>query len=457
MFSSTGMRVGASALALLVVFTSNTQAESLRAALTAAYAHNPSIRSALTAVKVAAENIALRKAATMPTIGATTSISNTATASLAGGSIFNQQTASVGIGYSQTLFDNHKTDANVEQARALVEVANQTLRTTEQTVLLDAVTAYMNVILNTQLVSLRSDTVKFYQSQVKAAQDRQNIGEGTKIDVAQAQASLASAIAQQKSAVAALQTAQASYKHWVGHAPRNLSSDFAFGTLIPATVEQAQALADRLNPAILQAKASIRAAQAGLDAADAAFGPSFDLTGSVGPSFSSPGATGSGGAAMTGMIKLSGSLPIYGGGALGASSRQANLSAIKSGLDAQVAKDQVDEAVVTAWSNLQNAAAQIAAANSGVEANKLALDGVIQERDVGQKTTLDVLNAEATLQTSQEALITANANRVIAAFSLISATGRLSVANLKLRTAPKSAQDYQARVEDTWEEVRSLD
>jgi outer membrane protein len=450
------MRVGATAVALLGFSMPGAHAESLRAALTAAYAHNPSITSALYAVKVAAENIALRKSAILPTIGASTTISNTVASGLTGGSISNTQKAQLGLSYSQTIFDNHKTDANVEQARALVEVANQQLRTTESTVLLDVVEAYMNVILNTQLVTLRTDTVTFYQSQVKAAQDRQNIGEGTKIDVAQAQASLASGIASQKAAVAALQAAQASYKHWVGHAPANLSSDFNYGTLIPATVERAMRIADSLNPSILAAKASIRAAQAGLDAANAEFGPSAALSGSVGPSFSSAPAGSGGGAGFGGTVSLSVSLPVYAGGALGAGSRQASLSAVKSGLDAQAAKDAVDEQVVSAWTSLQNAAAQIAAAKSGVDANNLALQGVIQERDVGQKTTLDVLNQEATLQTAQEALITANANRVIAAFTLIAATGKMSPHDLGLRTATKSAQGYTSRVEDTWEEVRSL-
>jgi outer membrane protein len=450
------MRRGAAAVALLSLSVSGVQAESLKAALTAAYAHNPSISSALAAVKVAAENIALRKAAVLPTIGASSSISNTTTFS--GGKALNQQQAQVGLAYSQTLFDNHKTDANVEQARALVQVANQTLRSTESTVLLSVVQAYMNVILNTQLVTLRTDTVQFYQSQVKAAQDRLNIGEGTKIDVAQAQASLASAVAQQKAAIAGLQTAQASYKHWVGHSPRNLSSDYNYGTLIPATVETALKLAERLNPSILAAKASIRAAQAGVDAANAEFGPNVGLTGAVGPTFSSavPGGN-PGGMAMAGTVKLSFSLPVYGGGALGAGSRQAQLNAVKSGLDADAAKAQVDETVVTAWSQLQNAAAQIAAANSGVEAGQLALNGVIQERDVGQKTTLDVLNAEATLTTAKEALIMANSTRVIAAFSLIAAMGKMSARDLGLRTPTKSAQGYESKVEDTWEDVRSLE
>lgn len=457
MFSTNSARMGAAAFALLGFSVSGANAESLKAALTAAYAHNPAITSALFSVKIAAENIALRKSATLPTIGASTSLTDTF-AAVPGGQGGNQQSATAGLSYSQTLFDNHVTDANVEAARANVQVANQNLRAAESTVLLNAVSAYMNVILNTQLVKLRTDTVTFYQSQVKASQDRQNIGEGTKIDVAQAQASLASGVALQKAAIAGLQTAQASYVQWVGHKPTNLSSDFNYGTLIPTSVDKAIALSNAYNPSILSAKASIRAAQAGLDAANNSFGPTVGLTGAVGPTFSSAGASAGSSVPLQigGQVKLSFSVPIYAGGALGAATRQANNSSIKSQLDAQSALLSVNDQVVTAWSALQNSTAQIDAANSGVQAGQLALQGVVQERDVGQKTTLDVLNQEATLQASQESLITANANKVLAAFTLISAIGRMAPADLHLATPTKSAEKYTSKVEDTWEEVRSF-
>src|SRR6185437_8412621 len=435
---STGLRLGAAVVALAGMSVSGVQAESLKAALTAAYAHNPTITSALYAVKVAAENIALRKAATRPQIGVGTSLSD-AFATVPGG-IGHQPKASVGLNYSQTLFDNHQTDAQVEAARASVEVANQSLRTTEANALLNTVEAYMNVILNTQLVQLRSDTVQFYQSQVKA--------------------SYASAVASQKAAIAALQTAEASYVQWVGHKPHNLSSDFNYGSLIPASVDRALTLAASLNPTILGARASIRAAKAGADAAADAFGPSVTANGSVGPAFSTTclGATcGAGTAsALAGQVSLSLSVPLYAGGALGAAQRQATLTALKSGVDEQAALQQVDQQVVTAWSTLQNAAAQIQSANTAVQAGRLALQGVIQERDVGQKTTLDVLNQEATVETSQEALIGANANRVIAAFTLIAQEGKLTAADLGLGTPTKSARSYIKEVEDTWEEVRSF-
>jgi outer membrane protein len=450
-----GLWMGAAVAALLGFGVGGVKAESLKAALASAYANNPTISSALMSVKVAAENIALSKSAVLPSVGA--SVSTTGSFTSIPGATSTSESTSAGLSYSQTLFDNNKTNAKVEQARALVQVANQTLRQAEQTVLLSVVTAYMNVILNTQLMQLRNDSVSFYQSQVKAAQDRLRIGEGTKIDVAQAQAALASAVAGYKSAVASLQTAQASYTHWVGHKPKNLSADYNYGTLIPVSVDKAISLADALNPSILGAKAAIRAAQAGVDAANAAFGPTVGVVGQIGPTFSGcQPACSTPSSAFSGSLKLSLSVPLYEGGALGAGTRQANLSQIKSDLDAQAARDQVNEAVITSWSTLQNAAAQIDSARSGVDAGQAALDGVIQERDVGQKTTLDVLNAESTLTTSKEALISATSGRVVAAFSLIAATGRLSSKDLGLGVATKSAEPYAAKVEDAWGELRSL-
>jgi outer membrane protein len=219
-------------------------------------------------------------------------------------------------------------------------------------------------------------------------------------------------------------------------------------------------LAAGLNPTILGARASIRAAKAGVDAAADAFGPSVTANGSVGPSLSATcvGASCTGGVAtpLAGQVSLSLSLPLYAGGALGAAQRQATLGALKSGVDEQATLQQVDEQVVTAWSTLQNAAAQIESANTAVQAGQLALQGVIQERDVGQKTTLDVLNQEATVETSQEALISANANKVIAAFTLIAEEGRLTAIDLRLGTPTKSARGYIEEVEDTWEEVRDF-
>lgn len=449
----------ASALVIaLVAFPAGVRAESLKEALTNAYKNNPNISSALYSVKVAAENIALRQAGLRPNIGAALS-ANSAFAATTNPGIptgVTSPTLQLGLSYSQTLFDNGKTDATVVQAQALTEVATQALRNQEQNVLLSVVNAYMSVIRDTQLVQLRSNNVKFYQTQVTSAQDRLRLGEGTKIDVSQAQASLASGVASYKAAIASLQTSQASYVRWVGHKSKNLSDAYNYGNLMAPSIEQATALADARHPAILSAKAAIHAAQAGADAADAAFGPSLNLVGNL----CGLGCFGSGfpkdPGGISGTVALTLSIPIYAGGALGASSRQANLSQIKSELDAQATRDQVHEALITAWATLQNATAQITSAQSALDANQLALQGVIQERDVGQSTTLDVLNAQAQVTTAQETLITANATKVIAAFSLIASEGRLSPRDLALPVEVKTGANYVKKVEDTWGELRSL-
>ena len=281
------------------------------------------------------------------------------------------------------------------------------------------------------------------------------VGEGTKLDVSQAQARLAVATAAYQSAVASLQTNQATYERYVGHKPRNLSSTYNLGRLMPRSIDSAVNEAVTSNPAILAAKAAIRAAQANSDSANAAFGPTLDMVGSIGGTLF--GGTATTPTTPAGSVKFSLTVPIYAGGALGASIRKANISQVKSEVDALAARDQVKEATITAWATLQNATAQIASANSAVSSGQLSLEGVIQERDVGQATTLDVLNAQAELTTTKEGLIQANAGRVIASFALVAATGHLTAADLGLGVEVKTGEDYIAKVEDVWAELRALD
>lgn len=451
MLSMRVLRVGAMALALALL-PSVARAETLREALEFAYANNPTIISALLSVKMSAEDIALRKAGKLPTIAASGSISSGF--STVGG-FSTSRSHRLGFSYNQTLFDNFRTEAEIEQARAFSELSKYALRNAEQNVLLSVATAYMNVVRDTQLVAMRQENVTFFQAQLDSSNSRLRLGEGTEIEVSQSETRLAAAIASYRAAIASLTTSQASYERWVGHKPRNLQSTFAFNGSLPKSLESAIGSAESQHPAILTARAAIRAAQAATDAAKAAFGPTLDLIGSlcaIGCSNANPDAGG-----MTGSISIQFSIPIYAGGALGASVRKANLGQIQSEVDALATRDQVRESVISAWSSIQNAAAQIESAQSSVASAQLVVNGTIQERDVGQKTTLDVLNAQAELTGAREALISASASRVIASFALLAAAGRLSPADLDLNVAVHSADGYIATVEDVWQELRAID
>jgi outer membrane protein len=451
MLSRRVLRAGAMAIALAFVpFAA--QAESLRQALERSYANNPDLMSALLSVKSAAEDIALRKAGKLPTISLDADVG--AGFAVTNGTASASHSYSLGGSYRQTLFDNFRTESQIEQARALTELTSYALRNAEQNVLLSVATAYMNVIRDTQLVQLRQGNVAFFQAQVDSAEQRLRLGEGTRIDVSQAETRLAQAVASYQSAIASLQTSQASYQRWVGTRPQNLSQEFNFAGLLPSSVNAAVASAEERHPAILTARASIRAAMAGSDAAKAAFGPTLNLIGSLCAigCFGDPAQGG-----MTGSVGLQLSIPLYAGGSLGASMRKANIEQIKSEVDALSARDQVRESVITAWSTLQNATAQIESARSAVASGELVVEGLIQERDVGQRTTLDVLNAQAELTTAREGLIGATTSRVIASFALIAAAGRLNPIDLKLSVEVKSGEAYTAKVEDVWQELRSID
>jgi outer membrane protein len=428
------------------------QAESLRAALTSAYTNNPEILSALLNVKASAEGIALAKSEKLPTIGASASVSQ----GFATGSPLTSPSLTVGASYNQTLFDNLKSDADIEGARALAEASRYGLQAAEENILLQVATAYFSVIRDTQLVQLASENVKFYQAQSDSANERLKIGEGTKIDVSQAQARAAQGTAAYQVAIENLQTSQATYERYVGHKPSGLTMSYKLGSLLPASLDAAinRAVAD--NPQILAARATLRAKQANSDAANAAFGPTLSMVANVG--MTPIGATGSTGSAEpSGKVSFSLAVPLYSGGRTGAGVRQANLNQIKSEVDALTARDAVKQAMITAWSQMTSARAQIESANSAISAGQLSLSGVVQERDVGQSTTLDVLNAESELITSRQAAIQASAGAAIAAFAVVASTGHLTAADLGLSVEIKTGEDYIAKVEDVWAELRALD
>ncbi|MFC3705956.1 TolC family outer membrane protein [Devosia honganensis] len=453
----------ASALAVIVACTSSgaAQAQSITQALTAAYEHAPDLQAALLSAKASAENIVQAKSGKLPTVGAsiggTQSFSNASgQALLLGDHPVSSSQLQAGLSYNQTIFDNFQTDAQIEAARAGAEAAEYQLRNTEQNVLLQVVQAYMAVLSGRELLALREENLRFFEAQLQSAQDRLDVGEGTRIDVAQAQARLAQGQAAYRAAQGTLETSQATFQRYVGARPQNLSPGHNYGNLIPRTLEAALGEAELGHPAILLAKAGIRAAQAGSDAAQAAGGPTASVSGSLGTNWSQSNRGGAGTGGWSASLGFQVSIPIYSGGRIGSAVRKANLEQIKSEVDAMSAYDQIREAVISAWSGIQSADAQIQAAQAAVSSSNTVLEGVIQERDLGTRTTLDVLNAQADLTTARESLINASSNKTIATFSLLNAMGRLTARDLGLAVEIKTAVPYTQAVEDVWQELRTV-
>ena len=151
------------------------------------------------------------------------------------------------------------------------------------------------------------------------------------------------------------------------------------------------------------------------------------------------------------------SVPIYAGGAVSARVRQAKELLGRSRIQIDLTRDQVRAAVVSAWGQLQASAGAISAAAAQVEASNIALAGVQEEQSVGQRTTLDVLNAQQDLLEGRINLIVAERDRVVASYSLLSAMGRLTAERLGLPVDVYRPEEHYVAVKDKWFGLRTPD
>ena len=79
------------------------------------------------------------------------------------------------------------------------------------------------------------------------------------------------------------------------------------------------------------------------------------------------------------------------------------------------------------------------------------------EAQAGQRTTIDVLNAQQELVTARVALVTAQRDRVVASFTLLASVGRLSVPVLGLKVPAYDPMVHYQQVRDSWIGVRTPD
>jgi outer membrane protein len=158
-----------------------------------------------------------------------------------------------------------------------------------------------------------------------------------------------------------------------------------------------------------------------------------------------------------GTVMLILTAPIYQGGAEYSAIRLNKESEGQQRLNVEQVRDQTQANVIQAWGQLQAAKAQVEAAIRQNDAAARALEGVRNEAQAGQRTTLDVLNAEQALVNARVSLIIAQHDRVVASYSLVSAVGRLSAQELRLPVTIYDPMVHYQQVRDAWFGLRTPD
>jgi outer membrane protein len=309
-------------------------------------------------------------------------------------------------------------------------------------VLLQAVQAYMDVRREAETVTLRRNNVRVIKEELRAAQDRFDVGEVTKTDVALAEARLAASTAQLAAAEGSLEQARARYRQAVGVSAGSLSTPPQLPKL-PASLADAQAIALRNHPAMKEQQHNIKSTEFSVSATEAATGPKVTLSGSLGvtdtyeTSFT-----------RDGQVKLGATGSIYSGGNIPSVIRKAKaqLSAQKSGL--HVTRAAIEQSVATSYALLEMTRASRQATQEQIRAAQVAFDGVREEATLGARTTLDVLNAEQELLNARADLIGAVADEQIAAYRVLAQMGQLTVDHLNLPVQKYDPASYYNLVKD---------
>jgi len=354
------------------------------------------------------------------------------------------------------LFNGFQTGNRTRQAEAQVFSARELLRTAEQTVLLNAVTAYMNLLRDTAILELQRSNVTVLEATLRQTRDRFNVGEVTRTDVAQSESRLAAGRSSMLAAESNYTTSRSTYRQVTGVEAGRLTAAAPVDRFSPSNLRAALGRASTEHPAILTASYNVDAAVSQVKIAEGALYPNLNLQGAVQKSFGSAANVNNLQnltASVTGQLTV----PIYQGGAEYATIRQAKETLGQRRLDLDTAREQVQQTATQAWGQLLAAKAQIEATTAQVAATEIALNGVREEARVGQRTTLDVLNAQQDLVNARVALVTAQRDRVVASYTLLAATGGLSPQILKLRIQTYDPTVHYHQVRDSWFGVRTPD
>lgn len=404
--------------------------QSLNDALATAYQTNPKLQAARAQLRATDELIAQAKSERRPTV--------IITGDLVGGTAENlcdrstESTcapSSVTLDLVQPIFRGGSIEADIDQADNLIRAQRAALLVTEQDVLLQATTAYVDVYRDQAVLDLNGKNEKVVAAELKATQNRFDVGAVTRTDVVQAESRLARATAQRVLAEGRLAVSQAVYREIVAEPPQTLDQP-PLAVDLPKDEQETVAAADT-NPAVVAAEYAEKAARNAVDSAFGSLLPSLELIGELEAKDDLANDNRFGEdqtASITARVKI----PLYQAGAADSRVREAKHRAGQRRNEIDVQRRAAARAAESAWRALETARAQKTSFESQVRAAELALKGVRQEAELGARTVLDILDAEQELLDAQVSLVGAQHDEVVAAYSVLAAIGHLTAKDLSL-------------------------
>ena len=402
----------------------------MKAAILRAFDGNPALNAQRAGLRAAREKLPQARAGFFPKISAIADIGYDKESGRYAnfGNVTRSQYESTPKGYrlqiTQTLFDGWRTANSVRQSGHAIDGTTEALRALEQQTIVDAAAAYLNVLRDSQLQDVYRDNAMFVGEQARIVNGRHAFGDATRTDLALAQARLAVARSRQLAAAAGLAGSKAIFRQTTGAEAADLAAAAPVDSLIAMGLEQALQLAGAQHPGIKAARSAADAALFQVKITEGELSPKLGVAASIGRRFD---VQSRGDRQFSGSVTGQLSIPLFDGGEVASRSRETREIAGQRRLEADTIQDRVRAAVLSGWSQLQTGKAQVASAEVQVAAARSARAGTSEEYRFGQRTTLDILNAQQDLLSARINLATALHDRVLASFALAQAIGALTL------------------------------
>lgn len=421
------------------------QAETLQEAMMRAYKGSSSINKQRAILRGVDEKVPLAKSGARPSADFNASAGYSS--STLAGTQSDLTPHGFGITVAQPIYKGGRIDADVESAENSVRAQRAALVAAEQELFQKVVAAYAGVARDQEVLRLNRKNEEVLRQELQAARDRLKVGEATRTDSAQAESRYSAAVADRVEAEGKLAIAKATYERVTRQPPSELSMPKAEFT-VPATLDDVLARAKENHPSIIAAQFSEKAAESDVDSATGALLPEVKVEAAATRNWETSGTAK--GQLDNGQVMARMTLPLYRAGADYAKIRAAKETASQRRIEIREATNAVRENAVRAWENYIAAKATIKARQAQVSAAALAYEGVKQESQVGTRTVLDRLNAEAEHLQARVNLVQAQHDYVAALFDVKAAMGELTVGNLDLPVMPYDPEQHYNDVKDAW-------
>ncbi len=340
----------------------------------------------------------------------------------------------VGLTVTQTLFDGGARRSQVEQQAARVDGASFRVLERSEALALEVTQDYLEYILQGQIVKAAQDNVGFH-SQI-LGNIEQSIKGGTLTDADRLQG-----VERQQAAAARLQEAKEEleatrirFLQAVGEPITNASTPPSVAKFLPKTLNDAVFIAAKNSPRIYSANADIDAADASVRGARANYLPKVDLEGTarVGDDID-----GDDGNTNDYQVRVVARWNLYRGGIDTAREQEQIRRAGEQRYALAQVQREVEQSVRSAWNERVSRGTLAGILGKQAQTNAQLVSSYRQQFGVGQRSLLDVLDAQNTNFNTRVLADTARVASLFAEYKILAASGNL-LQTMKLRPVEQS-------------------